>query len=264
MAKITLLKFLTQSGAGSRRPMADAIRERRVIVNGRIAEDFRQEIDPVHDTVLLDGHRISPPRSRKVYLLLNKPPGVVTTTCDERGRRTVLDFVPSEYRGLRLFPVGRLDKDSTGLILLTNDGELTHRLTHPRYGHEKEYLAAIEGVLDPKDRQRIETGIELADGLTSPARIRPVRGFPPFNYSITLHEGRNRQVRRMFEFLGYRVLALRRVRVGTLELGDLKEGEIRPLSPAEVKSLLKSPSSIESARPVARRRSAEYNQAKPR
>lgn len=243
MAKIPLLKFLMESGSGSRRAMAQAIREHRVMVNGRAAEDFRQEIDPARDVILLDGHRLSPPRSRKVYLALNKPAGVITTTSDERGRRTVLDFVPSEYKDFRLFPVGRLDKDSTGLILLTNDGELTYRLTHPRFEHEKEYLAAIEGTLDPKDRQRLETGIALADGPTAPARIRSVRGIPPFNYRITLHEGRNRQVRRMFEFLGYRVLALRRVRVGGLELGDLREGAIRPLSPAEVNSLLGPPPS---------------------
>ena len=245
MAKTTLLRFLTQSGSGSRRAMADAIRERRVIVNDRIAEDFRQEIDPARDTVLLDGHRVGSLQARKVYLMLNKPAGVITTTRDERGRRTVLDFVPPEYRGFRLFPVGRLDKDSTGLILLTNDGDLTLRLTHPRFEHEKEYLAAVEGMLDPKDRRKLESGVELADGLTSPARIRPVRGVPPFNYRIAIHEGRNRQVRRMFEFLGYRVLALRRVRVGTLELGDLKEGEVRSLSPIEVKSLLASRSSSE-------------------
>jgi len=256
MAKTTLLKFLTESGAGSRRAMADAIRESRVRVNNIIAENFRQEINPARDTVTLDGQRVMPPKARKVYLVLNKPAGIVTTTSDDRGRETVLDLLPEKYREMRLFPVGRLDKDSTGLLILTNDGDLTQRLTHPRYEHEKEYLAAIEGSLDPKDKEKLETGIELADGPTSQARIRPVRNAHPFNYSITIHEGRNRQVRRMFEFLGYRVLALRRMRVGNLRLGDLREGDIRPLSESEVKYLLAPPS--------PKRESTRCPQRKPR
>jgi len=170
--------------------------------------------------------------------VLNKPSGIMSTTSDERGRRTVIDILPEKYRHLRLYPVGRLDKDSTGLLLLTNDGELTNRLTHPRFEQEKEYLVSISDKLKTEEERKLEQGIELEDGLTHPAAIKEV-DLPPFNYSITIHEGRKRQVRRMFESLGHPVLALKRIRLGSLNLGKLKEGEIRELSAKEVKTLLK-------------------------
>jgi len=134
--------------------------------------------------------------------------------------------------------VGRLDKDSTGLMLLTNDGELTYRVTHPKFEHEKEYLVAIDARLKADEKRRLEQGIQLEDGMTHRALIREVN-IPPFNYSITLREGRKRQVRRMFEKLGHRVRALNRIRIGVLSLGDLKEGETRELRSAEVKALLR-------------------------
>ncbi|MCL0073026.1 rRNA pseudouridine synthase [Dehalococcoidia bacterium] len=234
---VHLLKCLTEAGLGSRRKLADAIRQGRVQVNGIVAEDFRQAINPQEDSVILDGQQVSLGRPRTICLMLHKPRGVISTVSDERGRQTVLDILPGRFRGLRLYPVGRLDKESSGLLLLTNDGNLTYHLTHPRFEQEKEYLVAVEGILKPAERRRLERGIELADGTTSPARVRMVHGMEPFNYSITIHEGRKRQVRRMFEELGYQVLALRRVRIGKLALGDLREGEVRRLSADEIESL---------------------------
>jgi 23S rRNA pseudouridine2605 synthase len=172
-----------------------------------------------------------------VYLLLNKPTGVLSTTSDERGRRTVIDILPDDYRCLRLYPVGRLDKDSTGLLLLTNDGDLTHQLTHPSFEHEKEYLIAIEAKLQPSEIRMLEQGLELEDGITHPAIVKEVKD-KPFNYSITIHEGKKRQVRRMFQHLGHRALALKRVRMGSISLGSLQDGEVRELTAQEVRALL--------------------------
>ena len=169
--------------------------------------------------------------------MINKPAGILSTTEDERGGRTVLDIIPEKYRKLRLYPVGRLDKDTTGLLLLTNDGELTNRLTHPRYEHEKEYFVQISGTLKTDEKQKLERGILLDDGITALAKVKEV-GIKPFNYSITIHEGKKRQIRRMFARLGYQVLALKRVRIGNLTLGDLKDGAIRELTASEVSRLL--------------------------
>jgi 23S rRNA pseudouridine2605 synthase len=238
MATKPLLKALTEAGIGSRRWLADAIKQSRVKVNGEVAEDFRQPVDVVTARISISGQPVDLKPSQLVYLVLNKPKGIMSTTSDERGRRTVIDILPEKYRHLRLYPVGRLDKDSTGLVLLTNDGDLTNRLTHPRFEHEKEYLVSIGGNLKPDEKQKLEQGIELEDGLTYPAAIKEV-DISPFNYSLTIHEGRKRQVRRMFESLGHPVLALKRIRLGSLNLGKLKEGEIRELSSKEVKALFK-------------------------
>ncbi len=238
--KITLLKYLAESGLGSRRKMTEAIKQERVEVNGVVAEDFKQQIDLSHDAILFDGQEVVRSKSRPIYLMLNKPTGVITTTSDEKGRRSVLDMIPAKFKTFRLYPVGRLDKDSTGLLIITNDGDLTYQLTHPGFEHEKEYLVAIDGSLKPQARQKLEQGIKLSDGMTWPAQVRSVRNKAPFNYSIIIHEGRNRQVRRMFEALGCQVLALRRVRIGRLRLGELKEGETREISRAEAARLLKN------------------------
>jgi len=238
MATKPLLKALTEAGIGSRRWLADAIKQGRVKVNGEIAEDFRQPVDVEIDHISISGQPIDLKPRQLVYLVLNKPKGIMSTTSDERGRRTVIDILPEKYRHIRLYPVGRLDKDSTGLLLLTNDGELTNRLTHPRFEHEKEYLVSISGKLNTDEKQKLEQGIELEDGLTHPTEIKEVEA-PLFNYSITIHEGRKRQVRRMFESIGHTVQVLKRIRMGNLNLGKLKEGEIRELSVKEVKALFK-------------------------
>jgi 23S rRNA pseudouridine2605 synthase len=235
---VPLLKALSEAGVGSRRRVADAIKNGRVEVNGEQVENFRHPVNPETDRVSVNGKMVDLKPRRTVYLMVNKPAGIITTTSDERGRKTVLDILPEKYRHLRLYPVGRLDKDSTGLLLLTNDGGLTYKLTHPKFEHEKEYLIHIDGMLKPDERRKLEKGFELEDGMTYPVALREIKSQPPFNYSITMHEGRKRQVRRMLASLGYRVPALKRIRMGNLNLGNLKEGATRELTPAEVRALL--------------------------
>jgi len=235
---VPLLKVLTEAGVGSRRRIADAIKNGRVEVNGEPVENFRHPVNPETDRVSVNGKLVDLKPRRTVYLMVNKPAGIITTTSDERGRKTVLDILPDKYSHLRLYPVGRLDKDSTGLLLLTNDGELTYRLTHPKFEHEKEYLIHIEGRLKPEEKRKLEKGLELEDGVTYPVVVKEIKSSPPFNYSITMHEGRKRQVRRMLANLGYQVLAIKRIRMGNLNLGNLPEGATRELTAAEVRSLL--------------------------
>ena len=237
MTETTLLKALTEAGLGSRRKMTDAIKNGRVSVNGVIAENFRQPINTETDRILFEGRPVNLQAEQAVYLMLNKPDGLLCTTSDDRGRRTILGILPEQYRRLRLYPVGRLDMDSTGLLIMTNDGALTYQLTHPKFEHEKEYLVQVDGTLQPRERQNLERGVKLEDGITAPAVIKEVRA-APFNYSLTIHEGKKRQIRRMFAHLGYRVLALKRIRMGNLTLGILPEGQTRQLTAREVKSLL--------------------------
>ena len=232
-----LIKILTEAGMGSRRRMAEAIKQGNVKVNGEIAASFNHPIDPAKDRVIFNGQAVNLKPDKIICLMLNKPEDVVSTVSDEKGRRTVLDILPDKYKRHRLYPVGRLDIDTTGLQLLTNDGDLTYRLTHPRFEYEKEYLVHIKGSLKKEEKQQLERGILLEDGMTHPAKIQEV-SLSPFNYSITIHEGRKRQVRRMFERLRHSVLALRRGRIGKLSLGDLKEGEVRQLSDKEMAALL--------------------------
>jgi 23S rRNA pseudouridine2605 synthase len=234
----SLLKVLTAAGIGSRRRVADAIKHERVTVNGQVVTNFSHPVNIETDRILFDGKQIKLKPEKAVILMLNKPAGVISTVSDERGRQTVIDLLPEKYRYLRLYPVGRLDKNSTGLLLLTNDGELAYRLTHPRFEHKKEYLVHIEDSLNLKEKQELERGLKLADGMTHPAKVNGVVPATPFNYNITIHEGRKRQVRRMFDSLGHNVLALKRVRMGNLNLGDLPEGNVRELSAQEVSKLL--------------------------
>jgi 23S rRNA pseudouridine2605 synthase len=234
-----LLKVLTHYGIGSRRRMADAIKQGKVTVNGEVIENFNHIINPATDNVIVEGKAVALKPKETVYLVLNKPKGVISTTADEKGRRTVIDLLPEKYRHLRLYPVGRLDEDSSGLILLTNDGDLTYRLTHPRFEHEKEYLVEVKGVLSADEMLKLKNGIRLEDGMTRPAKVKAVNSLP-YNYSITIHEGRKRQIRRMFEHIKHPVLSLKRIRLGNLYLGDLKEGEIKKLKASEVNGLLDS------------------------
>lgn len=236
MKQESLLKVLTGAGIGSRRRMADAIKQERVSVNGQVVTDFRRPVN-IGDSLTLDGKPIDLKPEETVTLLLNKPPGIMSTTRDERGRQTVINLIPAKYRRLRLHPVGRLDRESTGLLLLTNDGALTYQLTHPRFEHEKEYLVHVADRLKSGERRKLEQGIRLEDGMTSPATLKEIDS-PPFSYSLTIHEGRKRQVRRMFASLGHEVLALKRIRMGNLDLGTLAEGKTRQLSAQEVNRLL--------------------------
>jgi 23S rRNA pseudouridine2605 synthase len=236
MTSQPIIKLLTGAGVGSRRRIAAVIKRGGVAVNGDIVQSFNQPVDPVRDVITIDGKPVSATEEPLVYLMLNKAKGVISGTGDKRGGKTVIDVLPERYRHIRLYPVGRLDKDSTGLILLTNDGDLTFRLTHPRFEQKKEYLVRIEQALKPEEKTKLERGVCLDDGKTSPAEIKALKS-PPFSYSVTIHEGKKRQVRRMFAALGYRVLELKRIRLGGLRLGDLPEGEVRGLTPQEVQSL---------------------------
>ncbi|MFA5368255.1 MAG: pseudouridine synthase [Dehalococcoidia bacterium] len=237
MKEVTLLKALTDAGAGSRRRVADAIMRGSVRVNGVIISDLRYPVDVNNDQIMVDNHVVDIKPRKYIYLMLNKPASVLSTVRDERGRKTVIDILPVKYRHLGLHPVGRLDKDSTGLLLLTNNGDFTYRLTHPSFECEKEYLVQVDGRLKPEEVRALEKGVELEDGVTHGAVVKSIKSSPPFNYSVTLHEGRKRQVRRMFAALGYRVTALKRVREGSVALGDLGEGCARELSAGEVGKL---------------------------
>jgi 23S rRNA pseudouridine2605 synthase len=200
-----------------------------VTVDGEVAELGRR-VDTSTQRVQVDGVTVSASPDL-VYYLLNKPAGVVTTASDTHGRRTVVELVPEEPR---VFPVGRLDADTEGLLLLTNDGDLTHRLTHPSFGIEKEYLAEVEGEPSAADVRRLRRGVELDDGTTAPARVTAVA---PRALRITIHEGRNRQVRRMCVAIGHPVVRLVRTRIGPLVDRKLAPGEWRALSAAEIRDL---------------------------
>jgi 23S rRNA pseudouridine2605 synthase len=224
-----LQKVLARAGFGSRRVCEDLIEDERVSVNGTPAH-LGQRVDLDTDRVEVDGVPVSI-REGLVYYLLNKPRGVVTTASDPQGRPTVVELVPAEPR---VFPVGRLDVDTEGMLLLTNDGDLTHRLTHPSFGIEKEYVAEVEGRPSPAVLRRLREGVELDDGVTAPAKASLVS---PRVVRLTIHEGRNRQVRRMLEAVGHPVTRLVRTRIGPLAERSLKPGEWRELTLAEVRSL---------------------------
>jgi len=235
-----LQKVLAVRGWGSRRVCEDMISEGRVTVNGEIAVLGRR-VDTEHDTVEVDGVPIGL-KPGLVYYLLNKPTGVVTTAYDPQGRPTIVELVPAEPR---VYPVGRLDQGTEGLILLTNDGDLAHRLAHPSHGVEKEYLAEVEGQPGGGAVRRLREGIELEDGMTAPAKVsQPSPGV----LRITIHEGRNRQVRRMCEAVGHPVQRLIRVRIGPLRDAQLAPGQWRELTQAEVRSLVEAAS--DDARPI--------------
>lgn len=225
-----LQKVLAARGFGSRRACEDLIAEGRVTVNGDIAELGRR-VDVTTDLVEVDGAPVGV-RADLVYYLLNKPAGVVTTARDPQGRPTVVERVPGEPR---VFPVGRLDADSEGLLILTNDGELTNRLAHPRHGVDKEYLVHVEGGRVAAGAIRgLRDGVELDDGPTAPATVSQPE---PGVLRITIHEGRNRQVRRMCEAVGHPVRRLVRTRIGPLRDSRLAPGSWRKLTAAEVRAL---------------------------
>lgn len=233
-----LQKVLAALGWGSRRICEDLIADGRVSVNGEVAELGRR-VDTLVDLVAVDGVPIGA-RPDLVYYLLNKPRGVISTANDPQGRPTVVDIVPQSPR---VFPVGRLDSETEGLLLLTNDGDLTHFLTHPSKGVEKEYVVLLVGNprLTEGQLKSLRDGVELDDGLTAPAKVGQRSDG---SISITIHEGRNRQVRRMMEAVGHRVDRLVRVRIGPIKDSTLRPGAWRELSLAERKALAESMSQV--------------------
>jgi len=224
-----LQKVLAQAGIGSRRACETLIAAGRVTVNGVVA-GLGQRVDATEDRVAVDGVPVSV-RPGLVHYLLNKPAGVVTTSADPQGRATVIDLVPPQPR---VFSVGRLDATTEGLLILTNDGELAHHLTHPRYGVEKEYFAVVEGSPSPSAVRRLREGVELEDGITAPARVALI---PPNGLRLTIHQGRNRQVRRMCAAVGHPVVRLVRTRIGPVADRQLRPGAWRMLTPSEVRGL---------------------------
>jgi 23S rRNA pseudouridine2605 synthase len=231
--KVRLQKLLAEAGLGSRRGCEDLITAGRVTVNGERAT-LGVTAEPGADTVALDGHPIV--LQAKEYWLLNKPAGVLSAVVDARGRPTVTDYVPT---GARVFPVGRLDLESTGLLLLTNDGELTDRLLHPRYHVEKEYIVKVRGGVDETSLRKLREGITLEEGTTAPAEVSVIQAASGSNrftstLKVIIREGRKRQIRRMLETVGHRVVALHRTRFATLTDRGLTLGEARRLSAQEV------------------------------
>jgi pseudouridine synthase len=227
-----LHKVLAHAGVASRRASERLIREGRVTVNGAVVEDLGVKVDPGHDAIKVDGKRVGAPPSHHTYLALNKPRGVVTTMSDPEGRPTVRDLL----RGIRarVYPVGRLDYDSEGLLLLTDDGDLARDLMHPARGVEKTYLVKVKGTPDPETLIRLRRGVPLDGRRTGAARVRTVRRGLNAWLEVTIAEGRNRQVRRMFQAVGCPVQRLRRVVYGGVPMGSLAVGALRQLSSAEV------------------------------
>ncbi len=278
--KVRLQKVIAAAGIASRRKAEELILAGRVRVNGKVVRELGVKVDLETDVVEVDGQPIRVPRDHR-YVLLHKPRGVLSTTSDPYGRPTVVDLVPSERR---LYPVGRLDADSEGLILLTDDGRLAERLAHPRYGHKKEYVALVIGTPTEKELRALARGIVLEEGRTGPAEVTVLgrrvpqdvldagvpglrkespRGFSWLRVVIT--EGRKHQVRRMLKAVGHPVIRLIRVGMGPLRLGRLQPGEWRELTPKEQRRLLESVGLAREAQEQSRasRRKAEGTRKRP-
>jgi pseudouridine synthase len=237
-----LQKILSTAGVASRRLSEELILQGRVSVNGKTVTELGTKADPSSDEIKVDGRRIKTTQ-RKRYVLLNKPRGYITTRSDPQGRPTVMDLVKGvkEY----VYPVGRLDYDSEGLLLLTNDGELAARLTHPRHEVEKVYEARVKGVPDDRVLERLARGVPIEGRRTAPAKIRASEPFVKGSgeqtvVEISIHEGRQRQVRKMFEAVGHPVVRLKRVRIGPIEDPDMPIGHWRELTPQEIAKLSRS------------------------
>lgn len=237
-----LQKLLAEAGVASRRKAEELIRAGRVCVNG-VTASLGASADPESDEISLDGRPVV--ARRRVYWVLHKPRGVVTSTRDPEGRPTVLDLLPAETLGERLFPVGRLDLDSEGLLLLTNDGDVAQAMLHPSLGCEKEYRVTVRGRLSPATKRMLAAGIELDDGPMAPCRVGPVRYDPRTDasrFNLTLREGRKRQIRRALARCGHPVLRLIRIRMGPLRLGRLQPRQARALRAGERRVLLRASS----------------------
>jgi 23S rRNA pseudouridine2605 synthase len=253
-----LQKTLARAGYGSRRRAEELIEEGRVRVGGRVAR-LGDRVNPLKDRITVDGVPV-PAHPELRYLALNKPKGVTSTLRDPHAAKPLTDLLPD---GPRLFPVGRLDRDSEGLLLLTNDGELANRLQHPRYEVEKEYLVHVEGHVPRSELRRLTEGIHLEDGVAAAVRAREVqRGEGKTALSLVMREGRKREVRRMLEALGHPVRRLLRVRVGPVGLRGLRPGRTRPLTQEEVAELYRV-SGLTSAEP-SRSRTSSRGRSSPR
>jgi len=231
-----LQKVMAHAGIASRRKCEKIIEEGRVKVNGVVITKMGAKVDPIEDIIEVDGQEIE--KEEKIYLKLYKPTGYVTTVKDPHGRKTVMDLINGIEQ--RIYPVGRLDSDSSGLLLLTNDGKLTHRITHPSFELDKEYEVVVEGKPTEKKLNEFRTGIELKEGKTAPAQLEKINeDNKNFTYKVVIHQGMNRQIRRMFDKIGYRVLSLKRLKIDNIGLGSLRPGEYKTLCKQEVENLLR-------------------------
>lgn len=229
-----LQKFMAHAGAASRRKSEELIKEGRVKVNNNIVTEMGLVVDPNKDRVYLDGKRLNL-ENDNIYIILNKPIGVVTTSSDEKGRINVVDLVDETKR---VYPVGRLDIDTTGLVLLTNDGALANILMHPKNNIYKTYIATVEGKPNARELNLLRNGLSLRDLKTSKSKVKILKNFDKDSIvEISIHEGKNHQVKRMFSYIGHEVKKLKRISIGKIELGNLEIGNYRYLNNEEVKYL---------------------------
>lgn len=233
--EIRLNKFLASAGIASRRKADLLIQEGRVKVNGKVVTEMGVKIDSSKDTIFVNGKQVTL-LDEPQYIVLNKPKDCITTMSDERGRTTVMDYVRVK---VRVFPVGRLDRNTTGVLLLTNDGEFANRLMHPRFEVKKAYKVTLDRTLATEDAEKLHNGIKLDDGVSTPSEVYLLPGGRRKMVGIVIHEGRNREVRRMFERLGYDVKKLDRVAYGDITIDGLHRGEWRYLTKLEVAHLKK-------------------------
>jgi 23S rRNA pseudouridine2605 synthase len=237
MALVRLQKFLAEAGVASRRAAEKLITDGHITVDGQVVRTLGTKIEPAQVEVAVDGKVVR--TRRKIYVALHKPRGFLCTRSDPEERRTVLDLLPREWNNL--FPVGRLDQDSEGLLFLTNDGSFSLHLTHPRYGVRKKYLAVVEGRIDEAQLRRFTQGVEDAGDLLKAERATLLASNNSHSsVELELAQGRNREVRRLFAALGHEVVQLRRTQIGPIRLGELPVGKWRILNPTEIKSLLPS------------------------
>ena len=226
-------RFLALCGVASRRKSEQLVLEKRVKVNGRVVENLAVDIDPYKDNVTVDGKKVIL-KEDYIYLMLHKPKGYVTTTSDEHGRPTVMDLIRVPA-GRRVYPIGRLDYNTEGLLLLTDDGDLTNILTHPSHKIEKTYIARIKGTITPEELNKLRSGVVIDGVKTAPAKVFILDGDEESTrLEITIYEGRNRQVRKMLESVGKETEFLKRIRIGEIRLGGLPRGKFRPLNKSEI------------------------------
>jgi 23S rRNA pseudouridine2605 synthase len=247
--KERIQKVLAAAGVASRRAVEEMVVQGRIAVNGRVVTSLPIMVDPQHDRITVDDENVRVGKrmdAQRIYIVMNKPKGVYSTNVAQGEQTRAIDLLPPGFP-YRVYPVGRLDAESKGLLLLTNDGDLTNKLTHPRYGVEKTYRAVVDGFIDPRETQELEKGVWLSDPKTGKGfktgrtRIKIVkRGRDRSILEITLREGRNRQVRRMLARVGHKVRELTRIRMGPLSLKDMEPGEFRELTPRELKELQKA------------------------
>jgi len=234
---VRLNKFLADAGIVSRRKADYYISIGLVTINGKVVMELGTKVDPTVDIVLYDGKRVNVP-DNKVYVLLNKPKGSITSVEDPEGRNTVMDYVKAIHT--RIFPVGRLDYNSEGLLLLTNDGEFANRIMHPRYEIKKKYLVQLTKMPDIQEIKRLEKGMYIDNVKFSPCQIIILSPGPEEVYlEIILQEGKNREIRRMFEFFGYHVVTLKRIQLGCMKLGTLAPGKFRLLGKIEIEDFIR-------------------------